>query len=81
MSGGLSVIMETGARQGGEGHAGINCPSNYLTGYFGGMSDMNHGGRDLQAREVLAPHGLLKVLLIVFLSDADMKTRDRQKLM
>lgn len=39
----------------------------YLTGYFGGVSDMYHGGGDLQAREVLAPHVLLIILLIVFL--------------
>lgn len=39
----------------------------YLTGYFGGVSDMYHGRGDLQAWEVRAPHALLKVLLIVFL--------------
>lgn len=48
----------------------------YLTGYFGGVSDMHHGWGDLQAREVLAPHVLLKVLLIVFLLAA--KIRDEQ---
>lgn len=45
----------------------------YLTGYFGGVSDMYHGRGDLQAREVLAPHVLLKVLLIVFLLAAKIR--------
>lgn len=45
----------------------------YLTGYFGGVSDMYHGRGDLQAREVPALHALLKVLLIVFLSAAEMR--------
>lgn len=34
---------------------------------------MNHGRGDLQAWEVLSPHGLLKVLLIVFLFAAKIK--------
>lgn len=45
----------------------------YLTGYFGGVSDMYHGRGDLQAWEVLAPHELLKVLLIVFLLAAKIR--------
>lgn len=53
----------------------------YLTGYFGGVSDMYHGRGVLQPREVLAPHGLLIVLFIVFLSAADTgQTGHRQEL-
>lgn len=42
------------------------------------MSDMYHGRGDLQAWEVLAPHVLLKVLLIVFLLAAKTRQGDRQ---
>lgn len=45
----------------------------YLTGYFGGVSDMYHGRGDLQAWEVPALHALLKVLLIVFLFATEMR--------
>lgn len=69
---GLSMIIKNGW-----GNKGINgrerLSLRYLTGYFGSVSDMYHGRGDLQAWEVLAPHVLLKVLLIVFLLAAKIR--------
>lgn len=45
----------------------------YLANNFRGVSDMHHGRGDLQPREVLSFHCHLKVLLILFLSAANIE--------